>query len=92
MSELWIKNLNWDRKHTLYLAITPDMQISAESGFLDEEIEGVQVFELRPHGDLIEREAAIEQMDQEPFETWDDCRIAQDTLRFDVPAFLEATN
>ena len=90
MSELWIKNLNWDRKHTLYLTITPDMEVSAESGFLDEEIEGVQVFELRPHGDLIERDTAIDEMEYVSFDTAYNCDLAQEVLR-DVPVFLEAT-
>lgn len=54
MSELLIKNLNWDGKHTLYLTITPDIEVSAESGFLDEKIEGVQAIALPEHGDLVE--------------------------------------
>ena len=54
--DLLIKNLNWDKKYTLYLTITPDMKASAESGFLDEKIKGVQAAELPPHGDLIERD------------------------------------
>ena len=91
MSELLIKNLNWDRKHTLYLTITTDMQISAESGFLDEKIEGVQVTELRPHGDLIERDRAIEEMDYASFDDSYNYDLARDVLRYDVPVFMEAS-
>ena len=91
MSELLIKNLNWDRKHTLYLTITTDMQISAESGFLDEKIEGVQVTELRPHGDLIERDRAIDEMEYVSFDTAHNCDLAQEVLRYNVPIFMEAT-
>lgn len=91
MNEMLIKNLNWDKKHTLYLTITPDMEVSAESGFLDEKIEGVQVIELRPHGDLIERDRAIEEMDYASFDTLHNCELAQEVLRYDVTVFLEAT-
>jgi len=91
MSELLIKNLNWDKEHTLYLTITPDMKVSAESGFLDEEIEGVQAIELRPHGDLIERDRAIDEMEYVSFETSYNCDLAQEVLRYNVPVFMEAS-
>ena len=91
MSELLIKNLNWDRKHTLYLTITPDMKVSAESGFLDEKIEGVQAVELRPHGDLIERDRAVDEMEYVSFDTAHNCDLAQEVLRYNVPIFMGAT-
>ena len=92
MSEILIKNLNWDKEYTLYLSITPDMKVSAESGFLDEKIEGVQATEFRPHGDLIERDRAIDEMEYVSFDTAHNCELAQEVLRYNVPVFLEASN
>lgn len=47
--------------------------------------------ELRPHGDLIERDRAIDEMEYVSFDTIDNCELAQEVLRYDVPVFLEAS-
>lgn len=47
--------------------------------------------ELRPHGDLIERDKAIDEMEYVSFDTAYNCELAQEVLRYNVPIFLEAT-
>ena len=74
---------------TLTLVIHPNRDVYL--GDVLKDIKIGKVIELRPHGDLIERDRAVDEMEYVSFDTCYNCELAQEVLR-DTPAFLEATN
>lgn len=61
-----------------------------EGGFVMKKFHG-KAIELPEHGDLIERDRAINEMEFVSFDTIYNCELAQEVLRYNVPVFLEAS-
>lgn len=75
---------------TLTLVVHPNGDVYLGDVIKDAKIG--KAFEFRPHGDLIERDKAIDEMEYVSFDTSYNCELAQEVLRYNVPVFLEATN
>ena len=90
MSDLLIKNMEIPKGGTLTLVIHPNGDVYL--GDVLKDIKLGKVIELRPHGDLIERDRAIDEMEYVSFDTSYNCELAQEVLRDNVPVFLEASN
>lgn len=75
---------------TLTLVVYPNGDVYLGDVLKDAKIG--KAIELRPHGDLIERDRAVDEMEYVSFDTAYNCELAQEVLRYNVPVFLEATN
>ena len=87
--DLLIKGLELPTEERISLSIYPNGIVVNHSTLKPEKTRTTAI-ELRPHGDLIERDRAIDEMEYVSFETEYNCDLAQEVLR-DTSVFLEAS-
>lgn len=76
----------------LTLTITPKGQVILGGCIFTSNFgKEVKAIALPEHGDLIERDIAIDKMEYVSFDTAYNCDLAQEVLRYNVPVFLEAS-
>lgn len=92
MSEILFRcnDIEMPKNGTLTLVVHPNGDAYLGGVLKDTKIGKATV--LRPHGDLIERDRAIDEMEYVSFDTAYNCELAQEVLRDNVPIFLEASN
>ena len=92
MSEILFRcnDIEIPKNGTLTLVIHPNGDVYLGDVLRDIKMGKATV--LSPHGELIERDRAINEMEYVSFDTAHNCELAQEVLRYNVPVFLEASN
>lgn len=90
--DILIRGMEMPKDDILRIEICPDGQVNRIIGWALSEPKKAKAVALSSHGDLIERDRAIDEMEYVSFDTAYNCELAQEVLRYNVPVFLEATN